>query len=70
MQKLVTIFLNSSGYSTDQWFKATKGEKHGFVEEHLKEYLADGWAVTALHGFGGKGDIGSQGWLAVLLEKK
>jgi len=40
-------------------------DKHGFVEEHLKEYLEDGWKVVSLFGFGEQ--VG--GWITVVIEK-
>ena len=49
--------------------KGTHGDKHGQLEEHLREELADGWKVKSLFGFGGAADLNARGWITVLLEK-
>ena len=69
MQKLVTIYLDSHAYMDGKWIKGTHGDKHGFVEEHLQKDLAAGWQVKSVVGLGGRADIGTSGWLAVLLER-
>ena len=70
MQKLVTIYLDSHAYAEGKWLKASNADKHGHVEEYLKEYLADGWVIRSLQGFGGGSEHPSvRGWLAVVLEK-
>ena len=60
MQRLVTICLSSC---------SSRENKHGSVEEHLQEYLAQGWKVLSLVGLGGGTDLHVHGWLAVVLEK-
>ena len=51
--------------------KTDFAEKHGCVEEHLQSYLADGWTVAQIHGFGGSAESPpARGWITVLLEKK
>jgi len=70
MQKLVTIFLEINAYRPkDKLFdiELWTAEKHGFVEEHLKDYLADGWAIKSLCAL--SGGTSTSGWLAVVLEK-
>lgn len=69
MQKLATVYLDSHAYMGDRWFKATNDDRHGVVEEHLKDELADGWRVTMVQGFGGVDSMYARGWLIVLLEK-
>ena len=71
MQKLVTIYLDNSAYSHGRMIVSSYGDKHGLVEEHLKDFLADGWTITNLHGFGGNSDgLSVRGWITVVLEKK
>jgi hypothetical protein len=70
MQKLVTIYLENSAYSKGKMLVASYADKHGLVEEHLRDDLADGWRVTSLSALGGNSDsIVVRGWLAVVLEK-
>jgi hypothetical protein len=57
MQKLVTVWLGSPGSA---------------VNEHLNEYLGDGWRVKSMVGVGmaaAENEL-ANGFLAVLLEKK
>jgi hypothetical protein len=69
-QKLVTIYLDNSAYAKDKLLVGTFGDKHGLIEEHLETYLADGWRVATIHGFGGNSDsLNVRGWITVLLEK-
>lgn len=68
MQKLVTIYLDNTTYGTPK-SPSAYSEKHGFVEEHLQEYLADGWQVRSMFGFGGADGYCTRGWVAVVLEK-
>ncbi len=70
MQKLVTIYLDAHAYMDGKWVKGTHADKHGFVEEHLRNELAVGWKVVSLFGFGGADGLNSRGWLAVVLEKQ
>jgi len=70
MQKLVTIYLDNGAYMDGSWIKASFAEKHGFTEEHLSEFLNDGWRVVSVSGFGGATEgIIARGWFAVVLEK-
>jgi hypothetical protein len=69
MQKLITIYLDNHAYMGTKWVKGSHGDKHCFVEEHLKDELKDGWKIVSMCGFGGGESINSQGWLAVVLEK-
>ena len=70
MQKLVTIYLDNAAYSEGK-FISNPTKSHLLVEEHLKEYLADGWKVLSITGFGGGSEsvTGVRGWLGVLLQK-
>jgi hypothetical protein len=56
MQKLVTICL--SGSKLD----------HGAVEEHLANYLSEGWRIASVCAAGGPSGNGTV-WLAAVLEK-
>ena len=69
-QKLVTIYLDNTAYGKGRALVGSFADKHGLVEEHLNDLLAEGWRITAIHGFGGGGDpLAVRGWLTVLLEK-
>ncbi len=69
-QKLVTIYLYNMAYAKGKMLVGSLADKHGLVEEHLSEYLNQGWKVAAIHGFGGSGEsITARGWLTVLLER-
>jgi len=71
MQKLVTIYLDNSAYAKGKMLVGTFADKHGLVEEHLQSYLADGWRVSSMSGFGGSNDgMTVRGWFAVLLGKQ
>jgi hypothetical protein len=70
MQKLVTIYLDSAAYAKGRMIVGSFADKHGFVEEHLRQDLSEGWRVISVSGFGGDGQgLGAKGWLVVLLEK-
>ena len=69
-QKLVTIYLDNSAYAKGKMIVGSFGDKHGLIEEHLQNYLDDGWRIGSVSGFGGHSDgITSSGWFAVVLEK-
>lgn len=69
MQKLITIYLDNTAYPTK--FGKAYGDKHGFIEEHIKDYLLNGWNVKSITAFGGNNDSWNvRGWLIVLLEKE
>ena len=71
MQKLVTIYLENTVYAKDKMLVGSFADKHGLVEEHLKEYLESGWEVNYVSGFGGSAEmVAVRGWFAVVLEKK
>lgn len=70
MQKLVTIYLNDIVYNEGKVMVRPHPEKHGSVEEHLQNYLDEGWRVSAITGIGGVGESMASGWLAVVLEKQ
>jgi hypothetical protein len=58
MQKVVTLYLSA-------W-----KQEHGAVEEHLAEYLLDGWRVHSVAAAGGTDTInGLNTWVVVVLEK-
>jgi hypothetical protein len=69
-QKLVTVYLDNLAYGSGKWINTGYGDKHGLIEEHLAQYLADGWTIRSFTGFGGGGEsITGRAWLAVLLER-
>ncbi len=70
MQKLVTIYLDNAAYSRGKMIVGSYADKHGLVEEHLQQYLSEGWTVRSVSGFGGGSEgLSVRGWMAVLLEK-
>ncbi len=70
MQKLVTVYLDNMTYAKGKMIVGSFADKHGLVEEHLQDYLQNGWTVKAVHGFGGNSDgLSVRGWVIVLLEK-
>jgi hypothetical protein len=70
MQKLVTIYLDNSAYGQGKMVVGSYADKHGLVEEHLRDALKDGWTIKAVHGFGGNSDgLVVRGWVVALLEK-
>lgn len=70
MQKLVTIYLDSSAYA-DQKATQTLKDKHGLVEEHLSEYLGDGWTIKEISSFGSADTIYcTTGFAIIVLEKE
>ena len=68
MQKLVTVYLDNAAYGRPK-VSGCYADKHGLVEEHLQEYLGDGWSTRSLCGVGGGDSPCCQGWLAVVLVK-
>lgn len=70
MQKLVTIYLDNSGYKREKFMVGTYGDLHGHVEEHLQTHLSEGWQVKSIKALGGHSEgLHTRGWLAVVLEK-
>ncbi|MEN6334540.1 MAG: hypothetical protein ABFE01_09780 [Phycisphaerales bacterium] len=70
MQKLVSIYLDNMAYGKGKVLIGNFAEKHGLIEEHLENYLKDGWTIKAIHGFGGHDEcVTVRGWVVVLLEK-
>jgi hypothetical protein len=59
MQKLVTIRLEAPAM-----FSPAK--RHGAVEEHLQQYLDDGWTISSVTGYGEY----CGGWVIITLEKE
>lgn len=69
-QKLVTIYLDNFAYAKGKTLVGSFGDKHGWVEEHLSTFLAQGWHIKNIHGFGGNSDaLAVRGWVIVLLER-
>ncbi len=69
MQKLITIYLNNQVYEKGKLF-ARGADEHGVVEEHLQDFLQQGWTVKAIQGFGGGSEsFYARGWVVALLEK-
>jgi hypothetical protein len=70
-QKLVTIYLDNIAYAQGKTFVGSFADKHGLVEEHLSSFLAQGWNIKNVHGFGGNSDtLAARGWIIVLMEKE
>ena len=70
MQKLVTVYLDNFAYGKGKWVIGNYADQHGMVEEHLQQYLADGWRITSVYGFGGTNEgLTVRGWIIALLEK-
>ena len=70
MQKLVTIYLDNSAYGQGKMILTNFADMHGKVEEHLANYLSDGWSIKMLEGFGGNSDgLAVRGWIAAVLER-
>lgn len=71
MQKLVTIYLDNMAYGKGKLVVGSFADKHGLVEGHLRDDLAQGWTVREVTAVGGAADsLAVRGWLAVVLEKK
>jgi hypothetical protein len=71
MQKLVTIYLDNGAYARGKMLVTSYHDMHGLVEEHLTNFLAEGWSIKTLTAFGGNSEaLSVRGWLAVVLEKK
>ncbi len=71
MQKLVTVYLDNSAYAQGKLMVGSFADKHGLVEEHLQQYLADGWSIAQVHGFGGNSEsLMVRGWITVVIEKR
>ena len=69
-QKLVTIYLDNAAYGKGKVLIGSFADKHGLVEEHLQNYLDDGWRIGRVSGFGGSAEsVFTRGWFAVVLEK-
>lgn len=69
-QKLVTIYLDNGGYKSGKMFLTGFGDMHGHIEEHLQNYLNDGWRIQTLAAMGGSTEsVYARGWLAVVLQK-
>ena len=76
MQKLISVYLDSLNFRDDRkesWHQRRGDVIHGLCEEHLDEYLKDGWMVKSISSFGGHGESsaydGVRGFVMVLLEK-
>ncbi|QDU40539.1 hypothetical protein Mal4_48970 [Maioricimonas rarisocia] len=69
-QKLVTVYLDTASYEGSEWLKPGRCEAHGLVEEHLQQYLEEGWQIASMQGVGGAAYTDARGWLAVLLERE
>ena len=70
MQKLLTIYLDNSAYGKGKMIVGNFADKHALVEEHLQQYLSEGWEISSVSGFGGSSDLAVRGWVVVVLEKK
>ena len=70
MQKLVTIYLDNGAYAQGKMIVTSYHDRHGLAEEHLANYLADGWTIKQLTALGGNSDaLSVRGWIGAVLEK-
>jgi hypothetical protein len=70
VQKLVTIYVDNSAYGKGKMIVTSYADMHGLVEEHLQNYLAEGWRINSVTGFGGNSEsLSVRGWAIVVLEK-
>jgi len=67
MQKLVSVYLDTLGFERKKsGILFSTEEFHGRVEEHLGEYLENGWKVIHLSSMAGHA---TGAWVIVTLEK-
>jgi hypothetical protein len=67
MQKLVSVYLDVSGYKSERsGIRFSNSDLHGRVDELLVEYLTDGWEVKSLTAMRG---TETGGWVLVLLQR-
>ncbi|MEW4530341.1 hypothetical protein [Maioricimonas sp. JC845] len=69
-QKLVTVYLDTTAYEGSKWRAPGRSDAHGMAEEHLQEYLEEGWQIASLYGVGGAAYTDARGWIAVVLERE
>jgi hypothetical protein len=70
MQKLVTIYLDNSAYAKGKMIVGSFADKHALVEEHLQQYISEGWKISSVSAFGGGSEgLAVRGWVIVVLEK-
>jgi hypothetical protein len=67
-QKLVSFFLHDK-VGKNETYGDPEVNVHFGVQEHLAEYLEQGWSVKELTVLGGAGGCLS-GWVVVLLDKR
>jgi hypothetical protein len=70
MEKVLTIYLDREGYRVKG--QRSPDQSHGTVQEHLQQYLSDGWTVKMITGAGGAGtSVGAVGcgWVVVVLQR-
>lgn len=72
MQKVVSIYFDSHTQKGEadekrKWYQP-ETTRHGTVEEHLEEYLREGWSVVSVTGLGGARPHSVGGWAVVVLE--
>jgi hypothetical protein len=69
-QKLITIYLDNIAYAKGKLMVGSFADKHRLIEEHLSEYLDQGWRIAQLQAFGGGSDsLAVRGWIIALLER-
>ena len=56
-QKLVTNYLDYTAYARGKALVGTFEHKHGLIEEHLAEYLNNGWTISKVDAPGGGSDV-------------
>ena len=64
MQKLITIYLDNESCRTQEI--KFPDQSHGFVEEHLEDYIFNGWKIKLVTSVG---CARASAWIVVLLEK-
>jgi hypothetical protein len=62
MQKLLTIYLDNTAYAKGKMLAGNYAEKHGLVEEHLQQYIAEGWRISSLYRRGLEDQLLSRVW--------
>ena len=66
MEKLVSVYLDVTGYDRKSGIRLSNADLHNRVQEHLNEYLSQGWTVKKLSCLPGSD---SGGWVIAVLEK-
>ena len=65
MQKLISIYVDITGYDRDSGILFSYSDLHLRQHEHLNEYLSAGWKVVHLECMKGPG---TGGWIVATIE--